>query len=647
MPASWFFPKIGPWRVQGRGLAEDNFAQEARTSLEILVREALQNPLDARAKTNTGPIRVVIKRLLPGQFDRAYLQSLITEDYADRMGAAIGNGAGLDFETASVLVIEDFGTTGLLGTHVDSTVDGSGENWNAFWFREGEGSKSALGSNGRAGQGKVTYYRIGAARAVFGLTVRESDGNNLLMGRSSFLHTYFHRGVKYERDAFWCFQKEGQIFPTDDPGDIDVFRRAFVLQRDGDTGLSLVVPFTEEFDETEVVRTVISEFYFPILRGRLDVKIGDMEITGENIDAVAEHVFTDEIARQKGSSFTKGFRTFVRGVVEDETTGKMPVDLKSGWEKNASLKEDVFPDGVLDDLRSALVTGGRISVRFPLTVRPKKSTPVSTWFDVHLQIPDDLDRAEEAYIRRDLLIGSELHLAGSTYLQKARGLTLIEDDSLSAFLADAEEPTHLKWNGSRPRLAEEYQSPKEVVRSVRQALPRLLTLLSGGIMTRDVKALARYFTKPAEQGTRHTPGGKDTKGKDTKPIVDPPEPKRKPFRLDTGVDWVSVCPNGSVKPVKENLPISCVLEVAYEGLDQDPFSSYDPFDFDLADNKANEAECKGVSITERKGNRIEFEVMDPDFILKIGGFESNIRMRARLTYKEKEDGATIGAEQSH
>src|SRR6185369_5435627 len=142
-----------------------------------------------------------------------------------------------------------------------------------------------------------------------------------------------------------------------------------------------------------------------------------------------------------------------------------------------------------------------------------------------LQVPEKLDRTEEAYIRRDLLIGSERHLGTLSYLPKARGLTLIEEDTLSAFLADAEEPTHLKWNASRPRLSEDYKSPKELVRAVRQAMPRLLTLLSGGDSKRDVKALAKYFTKPTQSGIKHNPGGKK-EGIDTTTIIEPPKTRR-------------------------------------------------------------------------------------------------------------------------
>lgn len=235
-------------------------------------------------------------------------------------------------------------------------------------------------------------------------------------------------------------------------------------------------------------------------------------------------------------------------------------------------------------------------------------------------------------------------MAASSYLQKARGLTLIENDVLSAFMADAEEPTHLKWNASRPRLAEDYSNPRDVVRSVRQALPRLLALLSNGSVKQDVKALAKYFTKPAEQGAKHSAGGGKPGNKDTKTDFTPPEHKPKPFRIDTSENRVRVLPNGGRAPKKEELPIHCVLELAYEGLDQDPFKEYDPFDFDLSDAVAHEIQANGISITSVIGNKIEFDVIEPAFGLEVGGFDSNIRMRARLNFKEVSNGTTVGAE---
>jgi hypothetical protein len=639
MTAAWVYPETQPYQVQGRDLSEDNFAQEERSSLEILIREALQNPIDARDPGSTTPVKVRISILKPGSYDADYLARILDEDYGARLEQS-GADPLPDIENESVLVLEDFSTTGLEGSWCDPNADGPGENWNAFWFREGEGAK-ATGSNGRAGQGKITYYRVGAARAVFGFTVRKSDSKKLLMGRSAFRRVYPYQGKKYLRHSFWC---TGVGQPVTDVDEIMAFRAAFKLARLSEPGLSLVIPFPKEFEAAVAIQTIITDFYYPIACGHLELLIGGVEFTAENIDSMANQVLTDELARQKRSSFTKGYRSLVRSVIVDMSKGITPVVLKEGWDKTSSIPEDALPEGELEKLRAAVEKGGRVSLRCPVTIRPRREAVVKSWFDVHLEIPEDLERVEEAYIRRDLLIGSENHLSSSSYLQKARALTLVVEDKLSAFLADAEEPTHLKWNASRPRLAEDYMNPQATLRAVRNAAPRLLALVSNGLVKQDIKALAKYFTKPVDDdGKKGAAGGKQN-GIKVPPVGDPPPSVRKPFRISTDVDAVHVLPNGNAGPVSGELPLSCSLEIAYEGLDQDPFKEYDPFDFDLSEEKTHPVEVKGASISSRRGNRIEFEVTDPDFKLDVSGFDSNIRLRARLIYKEKDDGASISEE---
>lgn len=645
MNDKWVYPPTVPFQVQGRDLSEDNFAQEGRTSLEILIREALQNPLDVRAPDNLGPVIVKISVLQPGEFDAEYLASLLSGEYSSRLEASGGDPMP-DLSSTSILILEDFGTTGLQGTWDNQDKDGLGENWNAFWFREGEGAKAVKGSNGRAGQGKITFYRISAARAVFGFTVRKSDNVRLLMGRSAFRRVYPYPtgGPKYLRHSFWCTGGD-QPLPITDDNEIMAFRKAFGLTRRSDEpGLSLVIPAPTGFDASEAKRTIIANFYYPIANGNLEIQIGDTYISAANIDSLAVQILTDDVVRKIGSSFSKGFRAMVKSVIVDEIRGVEPVELKLGWDRTPSIPTDALPDNTIEQLRATLEKGERISIRCPVNVKPKKDEVVQSWFDVHIEVPEDLDRTEEAYIRCDLLIGEESHLATNSYLQKARGLILIKDVPLSAFLADAEEPTHLRWNGSRPRLAEDYSNPQATLRAVRNAAPRILALLSNGMVKRDMKALAKYFTRPAEEGKKHAAGGQKPGTKKPDEVEKIPAPIRKPFRLKTGSDSIQVLPNGSVSPKAEELPMSCTLEIAYEGLDLDPFKAYDPFDFDLSDARVHAINASGATVTERQGNRIRFDVMTPDFELEVPGFDPNIRLRARLNYTEKDNGTSVSEE---
>ena len=88
MTGKWEFPQIAAMAVRGRDLAEDNFAREDRSSAAILVREALQNPLDARS--GSGPVRVDLRLLEPSDFDTSFLATLITSDLLSHLSSEAG-----------------------------------------------------------------------------------------------------------------------------------------------------------------------------------------------------------------------------------------------------------------------------------------------------------------------------------------------------------------------------------------------------------------------------------------------------------------------------------------------------------------------------------------------------------------------------
>lgn len=630
MSIHWHWGTTQPFVRQGKDPVRRNFSRDERSRVGILIREALQNPLDARRDDSDEPVRVTFRNLAPGTYDAGYLNSVITDEFRDRLLAA-GGPKLPPVGDSYVCVIEDFGTKGLIGDARDYNADGSEQNWNAFWHREGEGSKGRA-SNGGAGQGKVTYFSHSDASAVFGLTVRADDRQRLMMGQASFLRDYpFHDGNKYLRVAYWTVSDSAPL-PESSPDALEQFRRAFDLERDDKTpGLSLVIPYSKEFDHQEAVAAVILDFYMPIAAGKLNVSIGDTKIKSGTIDPIADRFVSDKYAIETGSSFTQSYRAFAKGVLINRATD---VTLYTKWNKDRVISEESFPEGKLDDLRQRLEAGERVGVRFPLTLKLKSGEVFETSFDVFLEAPEGLDRNEEAFVRRDLLIGAESHVSAGSFVQKTRSLTWIQDRDLSDFLLTAEEPTHLKWNAAMARDVGTYVAPDVALRSIRQAVPRLLAVLLGGEAKKDVKSLARYFSRPAAESQRRGGGGGKTKNRNH---VDPPAPPnipriRKPFRIEAVGTLIRVVPNGKSGPQDNEVPVRAELELAYEGLDQDPFSAYDPYDFDVAQAGAHPISLQGIELSKRSGNRIEFSVTKSDFQLEIGGFDPNVRLRARVNF---------------
>jgi len=292
MALRWHFGKTAPFFTQGKDTQRRNFSREERTEIGILIREGLQNPLDARRDDQQGPVSIAMRHLGPGTFDLAYLEGIVTPEYRERLKAA--NGISLPpAAESSVFVIEDFGTKGLLGDFLNADADGQEQNWNAFWHREGEGAKGKA-SNGGAGQGKITYFLHSSASMVLGLTVRSTDMKRLLMGRGAMERDYrFTDGAKYIRNGYWTISETGAL-PEDDPSALDQFCNAFSLSRDRQSsGLSLVIPFAKPFVASEAITSVILDFYMPIVGNRLAVSIGETSISAKTIDAISDRFISD------------------------------------------------------------------------------------------------------------------------------------------------------------------------------------------------------------------------------------------------------------------------------------------------------------------------------------------------------------------
>ncbi|WP_141456087.1 hypothetical protein [Pseudoxanthomonas sp. z9] len=638
----WEYIRPGLGRT-GRSQTEDNFAKENRGWYAILLREVLQNALDARIS----PADPVTVSLAYREFDAdaiEWMGALVTDEHLIRLKESMPHVDDKPAAVKSCLVIEDFGTCGLTGVLDDPELDGRGQNWNAFWFREGEGGKENAAGNGGAGQGKITYFSTSAIRTIFAYTVRSDTSDEALMGACSFLRDYSHGGQRWKRDAYWGRTKgeheDRIVLPAQDRDVIDSFRTSLKLKRNPEqAGLSLAIPSPKEFDKQVAKQIVIAEFFVPLLRGDLIVEFDDQTIGKDNVEELAGKFLSDERARELHTCMTAGYRKFLSDSLANSSSSNVVTTRPIA--KVADIAEVIFDPEVLEDLREKIENEKTVSIRLPVSVKPKKEAAVYCSFDVHLACPFDLERPEQAIIRRDLLIGEE-PIGGGKLRQKARGLTLIGNDALSKLLLAAEEPTHLRWNASRPRVNEYFKSGRDTVALVRNAMARLLDVLTGGEQKRDFRLLSKYFSAPGFDSPMPTKGNR--KGKDIPPPpTNLPPPKPKLLALEALDDGCRIKPAKAGALTADNIPLDVTVEFAYEGLEKDAFNEYDPFDFDLADSAFAVAPVNCV-VNERSLNRLSFTVISSDFELKLNGFDRNLRLRMRLSYEEKSDAATVDTE---
>lgn len=639
--AAWLYTRPAFGR-QGRSLSENNFQKERRDWLAVLLREVLQNALDARV-SDSEPVHVRIERV---SAPSSLSNWLLPDDHLERLRKSLPHQQEPVARPDSFLVIEDFGTTGLTGTLDDPDKEGAGQNWNAFWFREGEGGKEQLSGNGGAGQGKITYFSTSSVRTLFALTVRHDDQQCILYGASSFLRDYEYDGHKCLRDAYWgapAKRDDGSAMavPIHAQITIEHLCAALHLSRSAtQSGVSLIIPGAKNFSYREAIEVIAAEFFAPILRGDLTVQVGDTLVTGGNIVGLADETLSDERALELHTCMTAGFRRFYANALASSQRDEIVCLPAIG--AIGELTEQHVPKELLDTLKERYEQEERVAVRFAHLVKPKHAAAVECFFDVHIEADDTLSQPEQAFLRRDLLIGEE-PIGGGRIRQKVRAVTIIPDSSLSRLLLCAEEPTHLRWNTRLPRLDEYFKAGAGAVALVRNAAARLLELLSAGENQKEFKLLAKYFSAPGNTARSPAKGKRNPKGKAIPVVPVIPPPPKQLVNLTPLADGCRVNPTEDFLQGSGLTPIHLVLEFAYEGLDRDAFAEYDPLDFDLAD-KHFQVQMSGGTVLARSLNSIEARIEQRDFELLVSGFDTNLRLRIRLSYTEEPDAAAIETE---
>ena len=502
----WKYEPLGVNSISGRNTTQDNFTSETKDLPEILVRELIQNSLDAKSPNRLDPVRIKITQVSWSDLsthDTEYIRKLFPKEYRDRLGMTSDHIPNIG-EGTPFLLLEDFGTTGLLGIYDAPRVDDpKPQNWNAFWFREGEGDKLNDFANGRAGQGKVTYYSVSGSRSIFALTIRETDNKSLVFGRSLFSKDYKYQETHFNRIAFWSISQSAEAKPSECADDITKFKKHFHLNRKDEPGLSIVIPDPIYWDMNQITKTIVEDFFLPIMSGKLIVQLGNLEFNKENILDQNRQYLEDKELSHKIESYN--FLSKISTLISSDSSPLFNIEEK--WFKS---KRDVDPFG--DNLTSFLNMIEKhdiIHLRCSIQLQKKKEhEPIPSRFDIYIQKNDIQGKAVQFYSRLDMMIAEEKN----QFIEKLESFTIlthIKDRALSQFLNDAETPTHLKWNAQNSRLKENWESYRKELSLVRNAAEYIMKVVLQLSKTKDdLSTLAIYFpalSKGGEKGPGKKP----------------------------------------------------------------------------------------------------------------------------------------------
>ena len=192
----------------------DQFNNDDVELVDALVRESLQNSLDA---ADDEIVRVRFSLHRPDDAGRAaLLAQLDLEQLCMRLRACATDLDSIAFPDPKLLVIEDFGTTGLTGswTSMDKGP------FSDFWRRMGKSHKSGK-SLGRWGLGKLVFSSSSEVRIFFGLTVRKADPELPLLMGQAVLTTHDFDEQRFDSHGFFCRMSEtGMQLPITDASEV-------------------------------------------------------------------------------------------------------------------------------------------------------------------------------------------------------------------------------------------------------------------------------------------------------------------------------------------------------------------------------------------------------------------------------------------
>jgi hypothetical protein len=622
---AWHFRSMEPAEMHVDPVHDEFF--KAQDLADALVRESIQNSLDARASRSRSAVRVRFRfasgaHALHPDALRDYFDGL--EPHLHAASKTMHTILPRPDEAMPYLLIEDFGTRGLTGDpQSDPELDEAGDEKNDFfyfWRNVGRSNKGEV-DRGRWGLGKAVFTVASRIRTVFGLTRRADDNRTLLLGQS-VLKTHVIDGRRvYPYGFFARFEKKnGLPLPIEDPILLDRFADDFSVNRI-EPGLSIVVPYyrDDELSLPRITASVVRQYFYPILSGALIVEVVD----GKQVQRIAadtlEALTADDADVSRLCALTRW------SLAQKEETRIVLPERGNGAPK---WDDSILEPGELTSLRELFASRERLAFRVPIQVKRKKArAAANSWFDVFIEYDDALRKSEHHFIRRGITI-PDVRTNGD---KGARALIVIDDQALSTFLGDAENPAHSDWSERADKIRMLYEYGASTLRFVKKSAPFLATLLARPPEGRVRDFLADLFSidMPEDgeldtvlrripiRAAAGTAGEGDASGT--------------PTTRGSGVTIARIAGGFTIKATDPSLVGRPMRgEVAYRVRAGNPFRKHSPFDFDLLSEGEITVQADGVRLRTTSVNGFELVPSAAKFQLSMKGFDSRRDLIVRV-----------------
>jgi hypothetical protein len=614
---TWSFPPHLEGYVAQNPIQRGFFTVDSIGGLDqALVREAIQNALDARSGEEPVGVRFSITRVDPERYI-PYFEGLYPH-----LNATVDEVMTIpDFtEELPFLIIEDFNTTGLEGDPEQGYIENPApkQNFYYFWRNVGRTGKGE-GTRGRWGLGKTVFPATSTFSTFFGLTRRLSDGKTLLMGQSVLKYHTVNKQIYTPYGYFGLFRADHLAVPISNEAIIADFCKTFSLLRNEFSGFSIVIPAPgAEIELNRISIGVISQYFYAILQRDLQVQI-DVESEIFRITARTIETHVEKMPEKVEGSSTFDKHTLVKslqfarwsiGLDDSEYIVLNPPDLKRSPDWKAYLTAEQITQA-----KAQFEATGRVAFRVGMKVKRGKQAQ-SGWFKVFLERDESLGRAESHFLRNGIRL---VDVKGHS-LRGVRGLVVIDAQPLNEMLGDAENPAHTEWQKDTPAFKKYEHGPSSLsfVKNSLSFLAGKLTEVGTKVekdLLKDIFFIEQRLEPAIPEGSDNgTQSHKPDRGRSdpTFPILPSKTPVIESRKIPGGLEFWASNTETNVGEV--------TVQFAYEVRAGNPFQKYSPFDFDLA-NQDMQIESDGLKIIEYRENILRFEVLDEGFIAQVTGFD--------------------------
>ena len=298
--------------------------------LDSLVRETIQNSLDAQAKPGLLPAKVDfrLRELQVSSFNGSELAAALNssisglkpkdEAYRKMFRKAV---AQLDKDTIPTLVITDSNTTGVRDDGDDDCP------WAALTRGSGESAKQANNASGSYGIGKAAAYlatdlRTALYSTTFYVRDQNSEKENRFIGKAILSGHKDQDGNKVTSEGYLSAEDFASLCNGDIPAPY----------RLDEPGLCLQIPGYRASRnwEDDVVRVAVENFFHALIKGELEVTVGEKVVNASTIEDFSNLLsirdkYLLETSRKEAASET---------TIPDVGTVKLRITLHDAIEEN-------------------------------------------------------------------------------------------------------------------------------------------------------------------------------------------------------------------------------------------------------------------------------------------------------------------------